>query len=64
MIERYAPAVRQDFLKDRYLPNCPDEVHTLIRRYPLATVVSHDGLGLSRNHLPLILDPAKGANGA
>jgi transcriptional regulator len=51
------------YIKERYLPNSPDDVRALIHQYPLATIVSRDALGLSANHLPLVLDPEKGPNG-
>jgi transcriptional regulator len=51
------------FVKDRYLPNHPNEVRTLILRYPLAALISRDASGLNANHFPLILDPTKGQQG-
>jgi transcriptional regulator len=51
------------YIRERYLPNNPAEVHNLIRCYPLAAIVSRDALELTANHLPLILDSNKGPQG-
>lgn len=51
-----------------YLPNAfaesrPEELHRLIRAYPLGMLVTHTASGLEANHLPFLLDAARGASG-
>src|SRR5579872_5244031 len=51
-----------------YLPNLfvehhPEVLHDLIARYPMATIVVATGEGLVANHVPLLLDPARGPHG-
>ena len=51
-----------------YLPNAfaesrPEELHRLIRAYPLGMLVTNTASGLEANHLPFLLDAARGASG-
>lgn len=39
------------------------ELHRIIRQYPLAALVTHAAQGLDANHLPFELDAARGAAG-
>ncbi|ABF42642.1 negative transcriptional regulator [Candidatus Koribacter versatilis Ellin345] len=50
------------FIRERYAASQEDILAT-IRQYPLATLVSQDARGFTANHLPLVIDPARGPHG-
>lgn len=41
----------------------PEELHRIIRAYPLGMLVTHSARGLEANHLPFVLDEGRGPNG-
>ena len=40
-----------------------EALHRIIRENPLGTLVTHSARGLDANHIPFLLDPARGAMG-
>jgi transcriptional regulator len=51
-----------------YLPECfdatdPEAMHSLIERFPLATLVTTGPDGVSANHIPLIMEADRGLHG-
>jgi transcriptional regulator len=41
----------------------PEELHRIIREYPLGMLVNHGSTGLDADHIPLELDPDAGTHG-
>ena len=42
----------------------PEELHRVIREYPLGMLVTHGSTGLDADHIPMELDPDVGTHGA
>jgi transcriptional regulator len=51
------------YLPDHFEETSPDRIRDLITQYPLATLVTRSQEGMSANHIPLLLDPDRGALG-
>lgn len=51
------------YLPDLFDASDPNEMHTIIDRFPLATVVTQGPDGLSADHIPLILEANRGPHG-
>lgn len=51
------------YLPEHFAESRPDAMHDLIAAFPLATLVTLGADGLAANHIPLLLDPARGERG-
>ncbi len=51
------------YLPSLYAESSLQELHRIIRLYPLGILVTHGANGLDANHLPFVLDEGRGPNG-
>jgi transcriptional regulator len=51
------------YLPDHFAETDPERIRALIAEYPLGTLVTVGGTGLSANHIPFLLDDRSGPNG-
>jgi transcriptional regulator len=51
------------YLPKLFAESRPEELHRLIREYPLGMLVAHTSSGLEASHLPFLLDDGRGAFG-
>ena len=51
------------YLPPKFAESRPEELFRFMREYPLGMLVTHTASGLEANHLPFLLDEARGAFG-
>lgn len=52
------------YLPAQFAESRPEELFRLMREHPLGMLVTHTSSGLEANHLPFLLDEARGPSGA
>lgn len=51
------------YLPEQFAEHRVEELHRIMRDFPLGTIVTHTGKGLDANHIPFELDAKRGACG-
>lgn len=51
------------YLPEHFTERRPEELHRVMRDFPLGTIVTHTDRGLDANHIPFELDSGAGAHG-